>query len=95
MVDQGIHAGNIPSFLIECLVWNVPNDRFQHYTYTDDVKAALVFLYEQTKTEDSCRDWGEISELKYLFRPTQKWTREQANAFTFAAWNYAELGASP
>lgn len=92
MAEQGIQAGNIPGFLIECLVWNVPNDRFQHYTYTSDVKAALVFLYEHTKTDDPCREWGEVSELEYLFRTAQKWTREQANAFTIAAWNYAELG---
>jgi predicted nucleotidyltransferase len=92
MAERGIQAGNIPGFLIECLVWNVPNDLFQHYSYTDDVKAALVFLHEHTKTDETCWEWGEVSELKYLFRPSQKWTREQANAFTIATWNYAELG---
>lgn len=91
MATHGVRAGNVPGFLIECLVWNVPNNRFQHYTYTDDVKAVLVFLYEHTKTDDPCRKWGEVSELKYLFRG-QKWTREQANAFTLAAWNYDKLG---
>ena len=94
MVDQRIQSGNIPSFLIECLVWNVPNDRFQHYTYIGDVQAALAFLYENTRTDYPCQEWSEVSELKYLFRPDQKWTREQANAFTIAAWNYAELGGS-
>jgi len=91
MAGNGIQAGNIAGFLIECLVWNVPNDHFQHYRYTDDVKAALGFLYEHTKTDEPCKEWGEASELKYLFRPSQKWTREQANAFTVAAWNYASL----
>jgi len=92
MTEHRIPEGNIPGFLIECLVWNVLNDRFQHSTYTADVKAALIFLYEHTKTDEPCREWGEVSELKYLFRPAQKWTREQANAFTVAAWNYAGLG---
>lgn len=92
MTQQGIQAGDIPGFLIECLVWNVPNGRFQNSTYTADVKGALVFLYEHTKTDEVCSEWGEVSELKYLFRSTQKWTREQANAFTVAAWNYAGLG---
>jgi hypothetical protein len=78
--------------IIECLAWNVPNDRFQHDKYTDDVKAAIVFLYEYTKTDEPCKEWGEVCELKYLFRPGQKWTREQANAFTVAAWNYTKLG---
>ena len=92
MTERRVSGGDIPGFLIECLVWNVPNDRFQNSTYTVDVKAALAFLYEHTKTDDSCREWGEVSELKYLFRLAQKWTREQANAFTVAAWNYAGLG---
>lgn len=91
MTEQGVRAGNIPSFLIECLVWNVPNDQFQNSTYTADVKAALYFLYERTKTDELCREWGEVSELKYLFQPFQKWTRQQVNEFTVAAWNYAEL----
>ena len=92
MTEERVRGGYIPSFLIECLGWNVPNDRFQNSTYTADVKAGLVFLYENTKTDDPCREWGEVSDLKYLFSAAQKWTREQANAFTISAWNHAELG---
>jgi len=92
MTENRVAGGDVPGFLIECLVWNVPNDNFQHYTYTDDVKAALVFLYEHTKTDEPCHEWGEVSELKFLFRPGQKWTREQANVFTVSAWNYTNLG---
>ncbi len=88
MTDAGVRAGNIPGFLIECLVWNVPNNYFQHSSYSDDVRSALVFLYNNTETDDLCREWGEVSELKYLFRPSQKWTREQANSFIVTAWNY-------
>lgn len=91
MAEQRVTGGDIPGFLIECLVWNVPNPQFQNTTYVADVKAALVHIYERTKTDEACREWGEASELKYLFRLAQKWTREQANAFTVAAWNYAEL----
>jgi predicted nucleotidyltransferase len=92
MTDEGLQAGGIPGFLIECLVWNVPDKLFQNPIYTADVMGALVFLYENTKANELCGEWGEVSERKYLFRPTQKWTREQANAFTVAAWDYAELG---
>jgi len=92
MAERDVQAGSVPSFLIECLVWNVPNDRFQNSAYTADVKVALYFLYEHTKTDELCGEWGEVSELEYLFRPVQKWTRQQANDFTVAAWNYAELG---
>ena len=53
MTESRVSGGDIPGFLIECLVWNVLNTNFQHSTYTDDVKAALVFLYEHTKAENS------------------------------------------
>jgi hypothetical protein len=39
------------------------------------------------KSQD-CTEWGEINELKYLFRISQPWTMEQAHAFVSAAWDY-------
>jgi len=88
MEDAGIQAAEIPGFLIECLVWNVPNDKFQNQYYSDNVRSALIYLYENTKSNSLCSEWGEVNELKYLFRSNQKWTREQANSFIVAAWNY-------
>lgn len=92
MAEAGVRAGKIPGFLIECLVWNVPNDHFGHSTYTADLRSAVVFLYENTKTDDACREWGEVSELKYLFGPWQRWTKNQANDFIVATWNYVGFG---
>lgn len=90
MADEGIaEAKPIPSYLIECLMWNVPNEGFAHDTYAADLRYALVHLFNNTRTDEACREWGEINELKYLFRATQPWTREQANQFIVAAWNYA------
>ncbi len=89
MSDQGVtDAKLIPKFLLECLVWNVPNDNFGNYTYSDDLRACLIFLYNNTGSQDKCNEWGEVNELKYLFRDGQKWTREQANKFVLSAWNY-------
>jgi len=89
-MDEAGHAVTKPiiGFLNECLAWNVPNDRMGGTSYYGDVRSALTFLYAATKEERLCHDWGEVSELKYLFREGQKWTREQANAFTVAAWVY-------
>lgn len=87
MVDEGIASAKvIPSFLIECLVWNVPNDGFGHDTYTEDVRYTIARLWNETRSDDTCGEWGEINELKYLFRG-QPWTREQVNAFLQAAWD--------
>ena len=93
MLESNIKEGEIPSFLVECAVWNVPNANLQHTDYSANVRDTLIFLYNNTKTDELCNEWGEVSELKYLFRPTQKWTREQLNAFTVAAWNYIGFGS--
>ena len=92
MTGQGVGAADVPGFFLECLAYNIPNDRFGNYTYSADVKAALVYLYENTNTQEACAKWVEVSGLKWLFHETQKWTREQANAFAYAAWNYDGLG---
>jgi len=89
MNDNGVpEAKNIPGFLIECLIWNVPNKYFGASTYTEDVRNCIIFLYNNTDADDKCKEWGEVSELKYLFRPTQKWTRTQSNNFILSTWNY-------
>jgi hypothetical protein len=86
--DKIAAAGPIPSFLVECLVWNVPNTAFGHDTYTADVRAALAHLFNKTMKFDDCKEWREINELKYLFRDAQPWTLVQAHAFLSAAWDY-------
>ncbi len=75
-------------FLVECLVWNVPNNLFGNARYEADLRAILVSLFNDTETDQTCSEWGEVSELKYLFRGRQKWTRAQAHAFILAAWQY-------
>ena len=95
MAERRVSAGDVPGFLIECLVWNAPNDRFQHATYAADVRAILMYVYEQTKVAESCAKWVEVSQMKWLFRPTHNCTREQANAFTLAAWIYVGFGNQP
>ena len=40
-------------FLIECLVWNVPNNLFGNPRYEDDLKAILTFLYNATASDRS------------------------------------------
>jgi hypothetical protein len=92
MSDEDISAAKpIASFLIECLVWNVPNDYFRYETLTGDVRASLAHLFNNTIKFDDCSEWGEVNELKYLFRTVQPWTFEQAHAFISAAWDYLEF----
>jgi hypothetical protein len=89
MADNGIAVAKpIPGFLNECLVWNVPDDHFGNDSYKSDVRKCLAHLFNNTIDEEKCSEWGEVSELKYLFRGSQKWTWQQAHSFISAAWNY-------
>ena len=89
MTDNGVQAAKpISSFLIECLVWNVPNEAFGHAEYIVDVRWILAHTFNATLSNETCNEWGEINELKYLFRGGQPWSREQAHAFLQAAWDY-------
>jgi hypothetical protein len=89
MQEQKVAAAdNVASCLIEALVWNVPSEGFGHDTLSADLRYVLVHLYNKTKDDEKCREWGEVSELKYLFRPSQPWSREGAHNFILAAWNY-------
>jgi len=89
MADEGYEAAEpIPSYLTECLVWNVPNGGFGHDTFRADARYALAHLWNETRADKSCTEWGEINELKYLFRAGQPWNREQVNTFLQAAWDY-------
>ena len=51
------------------------------------MKNCLAFLFNNTIKYDTCSEWGEVSELKYLFRGN-KWTRTQAFLFIDKAWDY-------
>jgi hypothetical protein len=89
MAERGIpEAKAVPGFLVECLAWNVPNSELAHNTWDQNVQAALLHLWSNTKTIDSCNEWGEVNELKYLFRGSPAPKLQQAHAFVNAAWDH-------
>jgi hypothetical protein len=81
-------AYDIPSFLIECLVWNVPNEGFNHDFYTTDVRNILAHIFNKTLDENQCFEWVEVNELKYLFRNSQPWTRNLSFSFSSVARDF-------
>jgi hypothetical protein len=90
MQEDNIPASkDIASFLIESLAWNTPDEHFALADYSSIVRELLIHTYNKTKSQTDCDSWGEVNELKYLFRDAhQPWTRQQANDFISAAWNY-------
>lgn len=90
MLDDGIQvSSHITSFLLECLVWNVPNYVFNNNdNWTKRVKDAIIYIYGQTESEDKCKEWGEVSELLYLFKGNRNWTVKDVNDYMVQMWNY-------
>ncbi len=92
MIEDGIDIEDgITSFLLECLVWNVPNRIFNdNDTWTDRLKESIRYIYQKTKEKEDCKKWGEVSELLYLFHNGRKWSRKEVNDYMVQAWNYLE-----
>ncbi len=93
MADDGQPVNSsISSFLLECLLWNVPNSIFNNYdTWTDRIKQSIIFLYNNTKEEKNCKEWGEVSEMFYLFHSGRKWDVKTVNNYLIQLWNYLEF----
>jgi len=93
MIDDGepVNKG-ISSFLIECLLWNTPNTIFNDYSnWTERTKQAITYLYNKTKDEKDCKEWGEVSEILYLFHSSKKWNVKMVNDYLLQMWKYLEF----
>ncbi|MBB5645983.1 nucleotidyltransferase [Pedobacter cryoconitis] len=90
MIDDKVAVSdNITSFLLECLVWNVPDHIFNNYdTWTERLRQSIIYLYQNTGEDSKCNTWGEVSELLYLFRDSRKWSRVDVNNYLVQMWNY-------
>ncbi len=92
MIEDGKPVPNgITSFLIEGLLWNTPNDTFASTaSWNEILKNSIIFLYNKTKEDSTCKEWGEVSEHFYLIHSGRKWTRNDINTFLHQMWNYLE-----
>jgi hypothetical protein len=86
--EKVIAAAPIPSFLIESLVWNVPDEKLQRPTYSATIRSTLAHLFNNTMKFEDCKEWLEVNGCKYLFWVGQAWTWQQSHAFISAAWDY-------
>ncbi len=74
MVDDNRTDGEkISSFLVECLVWNIPNEVItQYFAWNSTVREAIRYLYSEIDSNHHA-EWGEVSEMLNLFKG-RKWT---------------------
>lgn len=89
MVEDGV-IDVVPSYLIESLIYNVPDPYFGTGTWAGDVRNALRHIWEDTAQANCERQWFEVNGIKYLFHGAQKWNRQQARTFVLRAWDYVE-----
>ena len=87
LVEQGT-IEDLPSYFMECLVYNVPNLDIQTGGSLDDgFRATLAYLIVNL-SEDTFDDskWYEPNGLKYLFRGTKKWTADDGLLLAVRTW---------
>jgi hypothetical protein len=91
LVDQNVLGETLPSYLIECLVYNVADTGFNHTTYLADMRYVLATIFNETKADGEWENWEEVHKLHYLFRGNS-WTYQQVHSLASAAWDHLGLG---
>lgn len=90
MVVAGDHR-EVPSFFVECLVYNCPDSIFLEPTWTKTIRGVIVHIWnglEGAEPTEQSERWLEVNECKYLFSSAQAWSRKDGRDFAKAAWNY-------
>ena len=79
---------NIPSYLNECLAWNTPNDIITKSTLDETIRETLLHLHDHLDSMNKCDEWGQVSELLYLFKGGQGFSRTNAKEWVLEAWGW-------
>ena len=92
MVEDGLVDGDIiSSFLVECLVWNVPNKYLVGSNLlADKVQDSIAYLWNAINNGEA-EEWVDVSERYYLFHSQRKWTEKDAKDFLYDMYNYLEF----
>lgn len=90
MVTDGKHR-EVPSFFVECLVYNCPDNIFLEPTWTKTVQGIIVHVWQELDGDEPSEEserWFEVNGCKFLFHSAQAWSRQDGRDFVKAAWNY-------
>ena len=88
LIDQKIIADKaMPSFFIECLVWNVPDNLIDKTTYSEATRNVIIRIWNDMGNADAANNYAEVSDLLWLFRGTAR-THEQAKTFMEKTWTF-------
>jgi predicted nucleotidyltransferase len=82
LIDNGhIDDKFMPSFLLESLVWNVPDTHFNIISHKDTVNAVIAKIYVDMADQTVSHNYAEINDLMYLFRGSAKKTPVEVRIF--------------
>jgi hypothetical protein len=87
LVENGFIDEELPSYLSECLVYNVTNDAFGHDNYYADMRAVLAQIFNATLPSGGSWDWHHVHELQYLFRGNAMKSVSEVHIVVAAAWD--------
>ena len=89
MSEKRLINESLPSFLIESLAYNTPKANFEGGSYYTDTYNTLLYLVTWTQAEPrNVSKWVEANDIKFLFRPSQRWDPIQCHAFLSRALDY-------
>lgn len=82
MIDSGQLATDaMPSFFVECLVWNISHHHFNKNNHKDAVNAVIVEIWNDMGNTTKANEYAEVSDLMWLFKGQTKRTHNQAKDF--------------
>ena len=82
----------LPSYFMECLVYNVPTTDLTHGSLDEGFAATLWSLWQKLENGSAFDEYQEPNELKWLFKGHPKWTVQDAVGLVAATWNYLGYG---
>jgi len=87
MLGADLAVAVVPSYLVECLAWNVPPEIFDlcEGGYVGVVRTCLAALEEALAGPGAGDTFTEVNGIKPLFGDDQAWSLEAAQAFVSAA----------
>jgi len=90
MEDTGlIRPDTMPSFLLECLVWNVPDSEFGQASLYEVLRRVIYRVWEDMGNPDRARNYAEVSDLRWLLRGNNAAKDTQlAREFMHRTWGY-------
>ncbi|HEV2560738.1 MAG TPA: nucleotidyltransferase [Rhizomicrobium sp.] len=81
-----IEQDAMPSFMLECLVWNVPNPTFRQATWRDIAAEVTAKIWNDMQNPEVANNYAEVCDLRWLFRGNPRHTPAQVEAFMLQAW---------